>query len=167
MLVAFTDISNGLPTLVRYVCVGADANELTTVLAVPSPHDISHLLGLPYVETGVTGIVIVTGLPIPEAVGLAVNAGVLTYVLFLTFSIASFKSSIASVTLVFSSQVLIVPGVTKSPGLVSTASVGNPNGIALPTLPLILPALTFPVIVISPDITTLPWAVMLPTLTLP
>ena len=150
-----------------YVCVGAELSEVTTVLAVPSPQEISQLLGFPYVATGVFNIVNVTGLPMPAAKGLALNAGVFTYVLFLTFSIASFKSSIASVTLVVESHVLTVPGV-KLPGLGSAAIVGNPNGIAFPTTaPPPVAESIVPVIVMLPVTAISPFAVKFPNLTLP
>ena len=89
----------------------------------PSPQVISYLFAFP---TAV--IVKVTARPAPPVVTSAVKSTLLTNVLFLTFSNASFKSSIESVTECVGVNVDIAPT-----GKVDE-SVGVPNASSVPLL---------------------------------
>ena len=116
---ALTVTSNGEPTFEEYVFVGVVS--VVPIVVSPSPQVISYLFALP---TAV--IVSVTDKPAPPDVTSAVKSTLLTKVLFLTFSSASFKSSIASVTFAVSESVDIAPT-----GKVDE-SAGEPSSISLP-----------------------------------
>ena len=119
MLNAVTVTSNGDPTFELYVCVGVESD--VEVVVSPSPQTIVYLLAFP-----VAVIVSVTTVPAPPLVVSAVKSTSLTNVLFLTFSTTSFKSSIASVTLVDVVQLIYAPSVVNEP------SAADPKFIALP-----------------------------------
>ena len=99
------------------------------IVELPSPQVISYLFGFPTVV-----IVSVTTNPAPPTVLSAVKSTDLTKVLFLTFSSASFKSSIESVTVCVSVNVDIAPT-----GNVDE-SVGPPNTMSLPFVTFVPPA---------------------------
>ena len=110
--------------------------------------------------------VIVNGLG--PATTLALKSTLPTNVPLATFNITSFKSSMASVTVVVGVQIDVAPGVTKS------ESADIPNGITLPTMAAAPPdevippvILILPLMIILPNARISPVAFKLPNLTLP
>ena len=93
MFLTVTVTENGEPTLDEYVCDGVKS--VKSVSVVPSPQFTVILLALP-----TTVVVNVTVSPAPPVVTSASNETDFTKALFLIFSTTSFKSSMASVTLV-------------------------------------------------------------------